>query len=40
VAELMADPTTLRTDEVIARTEYVLAGRFATVRTVAELTKS
>jgi nicotinamidase-related amidase len=40
VAELVADPTTLRTDDVIARTEYALAGRFATVRTVAELTES
>jgi nicotinamidase-related amidase len=40
VAELVADPTTLQTDDVIARTEYALAGRFATVRTVAELTKS
>jgi hypothetical protein len=40
VAELMADPTTLRTGDIIARTEYALAGRFATVRTVAELTTS
>ena len=40
VAELMADPTTLRTEDIITRTEYALAGRFATVRTVAELTGS
>lgn len=40
VAELVADPSTLQTDDIIARTEYALAGRFATVRTVAELTKS
>jgi nicotinamidase-related amidase len=38
VAELMADPRTLGTDDIIARTEYALAGRFATIRTVAELT--
>ena len=38
-AELVADPTTLGTDDVIARTEYALAGRFATIRSVAELTK-
>ncbi|MEH0842850.1 isochorismatase family protein [Micromonospora sp. CPCC 205711] len=33
-AEILADPRTLGTDEMIARTEYALAGRFATVRTV------
>jgi nicotinamidase-related amidase len=38
VAEILADPLTLSTDDVIARTEYALAGRFATIRTVAELT--
>ncbi|MEV4756117.1 isochorismatase family protein [Micromonospora sp. NPDC049559] len=38
VAEILADPRTLGTDEIIARTEYALAGRFATIRTVAELT--
>jgi len=38
VAELVADPRTLSADDVIARTEYALAGRFATIRTVAELT--
>jgi nicotinamidase-related amidase len=37
-AEILADPRTLRSDEVIARTEYALAGRFATIRTVDELT--
>jgi nicotinamidase-related amidase len=38
VAELLADPRTLRVEDIISRTEYVLHGRFATVRTVAELT--
>ncbi len=37
VEEILADPRTLSTDDIIARTEYVLAGRFATIRTVAEL---
>jgi nicotinamidase-related amidase len=32
VAELLADPRTLSAAEVVARTEYALAGRFATVR--------
>jgi nicotinamidase-related amidase len=36
--QIMADPRTLRTEEIISRTEYVLAGRFAEVTTVAELT--
>ncbi len=40
VAELLADPRTLSTDDILARTEYALAGRFATIRTVAELTGS
>jgi nicotinamidase-related amidase len=39
VAEILADPLTMPTDDVIARTEYALAGRFATIRTVAEVTK-
>ena len=39
VADLVADPRTLAAEDVIARTEYALAGRFATVRSVAELTK-
>ena len=38
VAEILADPRTLPVAEVIARTEYALAGRFATISTVAELT--
>ena len=40
VAELLADPRTLSTDDILARTEYALAGRFATISTVAELTGS
>jgi nicotinamidase-related amidase len=40
VEELLADPRTLPAADVVARTEYALAGRFATVRTVAELTGS
>lgn len=40
VEEILADPRTLSTDDIIARTEYVLAGRFATIRTVAELVPS
>jgi nicotinamidase-related amidase len=39
VADLVADPRTLTADDVIARTEYALADRFATIRSVAELTK-
>lgn len=35
--EILADPRTLPVDEIIARTAYVLAGRFATIRTVEEL---
>lgn len=38
VEDLLADPRTLRTEEIIARTEYALAGRFASIRTVAEVT--
>jgi len=34
VAEILADPLTLSTDDVISRTEYALAGRFATIRTL------
>lgn len=37
VAELLADPRTLPADEVVRRTEYALAGRFATIATVEEL---
>jgi len=36
-AELLADPRTLPAEEVVRRTEYVLAGRFATIATVAGL---
>jgi nicotinamidase-related amidase len=37
VAEVLADPRTLSTSDIVARTEYALAGRFATIRTTAEL---
>jgi isochorismate hydrolase len=37
VDELLADPRTLHTADVITRTEYALAGRFATIRTTQEL---
>ncbi|ARF73080.1 cysteine hydrolase [Kitasatospora albolonga] len=36
-AELLADPRTLSAEEAIRRTEYALAGRFATIATVEEL---
>ena len=36
--ELLADPRTLQNTEILTRTEYALAGRFATIRTVDELT--
>jgi nicotinamidase-related amidase len=38
LAEVLADPRTMRVEDIVARTEYVLAGRFATIATVAELT--
>ncbi len=38
VEEILADPRTLPVAEILARTEYALAGRFATIRTVDELT--
>lgn len=38
LAEVLADPRTLGTHDILARTEYALAGRFATITTVAELT--
>ena len=38
IEEILADPSTLSTDEIIRRTEYTLSGWFATIRTVAELT--
>jgi len=34
VEQLLADPRTLPVAEIIARTEYALAGRFATIATV------
>lgn len=37
VEELLADPRTLPVEAVIARTEYALAGRFATIATLAEV---
>ncbi|MEV0153343.1 isochorismatase family protein [Micromonospora sp. NPDC050686] len=39
VEEILADPRTLSTAEIVARTEYALAGRFATIRTVAEVVR-
>ena len=33
-----ADPRTLRVEDIVARTEYALAGRFATIATVDEIT--
>ncbi|AEB45979.1 cysteine hydrolase family protein [Micromonospora maris] len=38
IAEILADPRTLNTDEIIERTAYALSGRFATIRTVDEVT--
>jgi nicotinamidase-related amidase len=35
--EVLADPTTLGTADIIARTEYALAGRFAVIASVADL---
>ena len=37
--EILADPLTLPAADVIARTEYALAGRFATIGSVAEETQ-
>ncbi|MGK5742394.1 cysteine hydrolase family protein [Micromonospora sp. URMC 103] len=37
VAEILADPRTLANEEIVLRTEYALAGRFAAVRTVDEV---
>lgn len=36
--EVLADPRTLSPEVVVARTEYALAGRFATIRTLDEAT--
>jgi len=38
VEEILADPRTLSAEAVTERTEYALAGRFATIRTLDELT--
>ena len=38
VEQLLADPRTLPASSVIERTEYALAGRFATIATIAEVT--
>jgi nicotinamidase-related amidase len=35
--EVLADPATLGSDEILRRTEYALAGRFARIATVAEV---
>ena len=40
VDEILADPRTLGNPEIVERTERVLDGRFATVRTVAEMVES
>ncbi|MEV5506176.1 cysteine hydrolase family protein [Streptomyces orinoci] len=40
LAEILADPRTLTTDAITERTEYALAGRFAKIATVEELTGS
>jgi nicotinamidase-related amidase len=37
LAEVMADPLTLPTDEILHRVEYALAGRFARIATVDEV---
>ncbi|SFB48623.1 Nicotinamidase-related amidase [Amycolatopsis marina] len=37
VEELLADPRTLSTEDVVARTEYALAHRFARIATIAEV---
>ena len=38
VAEILADPRTLSAEQVTERTEYALAGRFATIRTLDDVT--
>jgi putative intracellular protease/amidase len=40
VAEVLADPRTPRVEDIVKRTEYVLAGRFSTIASTAELTGS
>jgi nicotinamidase-related amidase len=39
VEEILADPRTLSARDMVERTEYALAGRFATIATVAGLTE-
>lgn len=39
-AEILADPRTLGVEEILTRTEYALAGRFATVVRVADVVGS
>lgn len=39
VEEILADPGTLGTGDIVTRTVYALSGRFAEVRTIAELTR-
>lgn len=39
LAQLLADPRTLPASAVIERTEYALAGRFATIATIAEASR-
>jgi nicotinamidase-related amidase len=38
--QILSDPRTLSTDDVIARTEYALAGRFATIATIDQVVAS
>ncbi|WP_031468430.1 cysteine hydrolase family protein [Sciscionella sediminilitoris] len=40
IEELLADPRTLHPEQILERTTYALAGRFATIATVATLTGS
>ncbi|MDX6264008.1 MAG: hypothetical protein QOH84_5696 [Kribbellaceae bacterium] len=37
LAEVLADPRTLSPETIVERTEYVLAGRFASIRTLDEV---
>ncbi|MGH3648767.1 MAG: cysteine hydrolase family protein [Micromonosporaceae bacterium] len=37
VEEILADPRTLSTDAIVSRTEYMLHGRFARIRTLDEV---
>lgn len=39
LAEILADPRTLSSADVITRTEYALAGRFATIATIDEVVR-